>query len=58
VRSVAFKVVDFRSYALRRDFERRNCDRQPETPPSRAAGIQAENASDRVDLRVSFGLQY
>jgi bifunctional non-homologous end joining protein LigD len=39
VRSVAFKVVNFRSYALRRDFERGKRDRQFEAPPSRAAGI-------------------
>jgi bifunctional non-homologous end joining protein LigD len=51
VSSVASKVVDFRSYALRRDFERRKRDRQLEAPPSRAAGIQVENAADRVDLR-------
>ena len=51
VRSVASKVVDFRSYARRRDFERRKRDRQLEAPPSRAAGIQVENAADRVDLR-------
>jgi hypothetical protein len=43
--------VDFRSYARRRDFERRKRDRQLEPPPSRAAGIQVENAADRVDLR-------
>jgi hypothetical protein len=51
VRSVASKVVDFRSHALRCNFERRKRDRQPEAPPSRAAGIQVENAADRVDLR-------
>jgi hypothetical protein len=51
VHSVASKVVDFRSYARRRDFERRKRDRQLEAPPSRAAGIQVENAADRVDLR-------
>src|SRR3954454_23634419 len=49
--SVAFEVVNFRSYARRRDFERGNRDRQLEAPPSRAAGIQVENAADRVDLR-------
>jgi hypothetical protein len=49
--SVASKVADFRSHALRRDFERRKRDRQLEAPPSRAAGIDVENATDRMDLR-------
>ncbi len=43
--------MDFRSHAVRREFERRKRDRQLETPRSRAAGIQVENATDRVDLR-------
>jgi hypothetical protein len=51
VRSVASKVVNFRSNARRRDVERRKRDRQLEAPPSRAAGIQVENAALRVDLR-------
>lgn len=51
VRSVASKVVNFRSTACRRDFERRKRDRQTEAPPSRAAGIQVEGAANRVDLR-------
>lgn len=51
VRSVASKVVDFRSHALRRDLERRKRDRQLEASRPGAAGIQVENATDRVDLR-------
>jgi hypothetical protein len=50
-RSVAAKVVDFRSHALRRDFERRKGDRKLEASRSRTSGIQVENAADRVDLR-------
>lgn len=43
--------MDFRSHALGRDFKRRKRNRQVEAPPSRAAGIEVENAADRVDLR-------
>src|SRR5437870_1813892 len=45
------KVLEFRSHALRRDFERRQRDRQLESSPSRTAGIQVKNATDGVDLR-------
>jgi hypothetical protein len=36
---------------IRHDFKRRERDRQLETSPSRAAGIQVKNATDGVDFR-------
>ncbi len=50
-RSAASKFVDFRSHALGRDFKRRKRNRQVEAPPSRATGIEVQNAADRLDLR-------
>jgi multidrug resistance protein len=45
------EVVDGRSQAVGRDVERRDRDRQPETPPARASGVQVEHAAHHFDLR-------
>ena len=45
------EVVDGRSQAVGRDVERRERDRQPETPPARASGVQVEHAAHHFDLR-------
>jgi hypothetical protein len=50
-RSAVTEVVDGRLKAVGRDVERRKRDRQPETPPARASGIQVEHTADRIDLR-------
>ena len=50
-RSAACKIVDLRSQAIGHDVERRKRNRQLESPPSRAAGIEVEDAADRFDLR-------
>jgi hypothetical protein len=55
VRSVLSKVADFRSYALRSDFQHRKRDRQLEAPPSSAAGIADTH---RYDSAACFRAEF
>jgi hypothetical protein len=46
-----FKMMDFRSHVVRRDFENCKGDRQLEAPRAGAAGINIKDPVDPLDLR-------